>query len=57
MNFVEDLNQECKELHVTFDPFRIEFFYKEEDWGVLLIEARNSFNECNVKMMLCATRH
>ena len=29
----------------------------ENDWGVLLIDARNAFNEGNRKMMACIVRH
>ena len=32
-------------------------FDEEEDWGILLIDARNAFNEGNRKMMLCVARH
>ena len=29
----------------------------EEDWGVLLIDAKNDFNEGNRKMIFCVVRH
>ena len=30
---------------------------EEDSWGVLLVDARNAFNEGNRKMILCVARH
>ena len=53
-----NLKQEYREKFTTFNRCVIHM-EKDEDrtWGVLLIDARNTFNEGNRKMIMWIARH